>query len=561
MLRFAPWLMIGLLVGPVVTGLTFIIGPAFGFSLLLSEQSFTIDHFRAVLAEPGIGTSIWLGYWLGPATALISLGIVVLFTAAYSGTRAFGAALTALKPVIAMPHAAAAFGLAFLIAPSGFLMRLVSPELTGFIRPPDWLILNDPGGFALLAGLVVKEVPFLFLVLVAALPQTDPRRHQVARVMGYGRIWAWLTAIFPGVYRQIRLPVFAVIAFAGAVVDVALILGPNTPPLLSVRILRWMSDPDLGMRSVAAAAALIQLLLTLAALGTWWVGERIVAHLGRRIALGGHRFGSDAPLRAFAALSIWIVAFMMLAGIGLMAVWSFSGVWRFPATWPQSLTAVTWIREAAMLGSVVGRTFTIGASAALIAVILTIACLENEYRREIALSPFARLILYLPLLVPQIAFLVGLSVWLLWNGLDGSILAVTTAHLVFILPYTYLILSEPWNAFDTRYLAVARLLGKSDTMALFTIRLPILLRPILTAFALGFAISVAQYLPTLLAGAGRQPTVTTEAVALASGGNRRLIGSYALMQTLLPLLIFALTAAIPTFLWRNRRQLKAGFGQ
>ena len=41
---------------------------------------------------------------------------------------------------------------------------------------------------------------------------------------------------------------------------------------------------------------------------------------------------------------------------------------------------------------------------------------------------------------------------------------------------------------------------------------------ILTAAAVGFAVSVGQYLPTLLIGAGRLPTITTEAVALASGG-------------------------------------------
>jgi hypothetical protein len=37
----------------------------------------------------------------------------------------------------------------------------------------------------------------------------------------------------------------------------------------------------------------------------------------------------------------------------------------------------------------------------------------------------------------------------------------------------------------------------------------------------------------VLIGAGRLTTVTTEAVALAAGGNRRVIGVYAFMQTLL----------------------------
>jgi putative thiamine transport system permease protein len=44
---------------------------------------------------------------------------------------------------------------------------------------------------------------------------------------------------------------------------------------------------------------------------------------------------------------------------------------------------------------------------------------------------------------------------------------------------------------------------------------------LLAALAVGFAVSVAQYLPTLFVGAGRFNTVTTEAVTLASGGQRR----------------------------------------
>ena len=133
-----------------------------------------------------------------------------------------------------------------------------------------------------------------------------------------------------------------------------------------------------------------------------------------------------------------------------------------------------------------------------------------------------------------------------------TISSVIFVHLIFILPYVYLLLADPWNAFDVRYLNIARLMGKSQANVFFTIRAPILLRPILTAFALGFAISIAQYLPTLIIGAGRLPTITTEAVALASGGNRQLIGTYALVQTLLAFVIFAIAALVPAILWRNR---------
>jgi putative thiamine transport system permease protein len=58
----------------------------------------------------------------------------------------------------------------------------------------------------------------------------------------------------------------------------------------------------------------------------------------------------------------------------------------------------------------------------------------------------------------------------------------------------------------------------------------------------GFAVSVAQYLPTLTVGAGRYATVTTEAVALAAGAQRSLTSAYAWLLFVLPVLGFALAA-------------------
>ena len=74
----------------------------------------------------------------------------------------------------------------------------------------------------------------------------------------------------------------------------------------------------------------------------------------------------------------------------------------------------------------------------------------------------------------------------------------------------------------------------------------------LTAAAIGVAVSVGQYLPTLLIGGGRIETLTTEAVALSSGGNRRVVGAMALLQMLLPAAGFALALGLPRLIFRNR---------
>ena len=56
---------------------------------------------------------------------------------------------------------------------------------------------------------------------------------RMARSLGYGPVCAWLKVVLPRVYPQIRLPVYAVLAYSLSVVDMAIVLGPTTPPTLA----------------------------------------------------------------------------------------------------------------------------------------------------------------------------------------------------------------------------------------------------------------------------------------------------------------------------------------
>src|SRR3546814_10636614 len=103
-----------------------------------------------------------------------------------------------MAPMVAVPHAAVALGLAFLIAPSGWLVRLVSPWATGWELPPDVATVQDPNALALALGLIVKELPFLLLMTLAALGQVRAdARLAVARSPGYGPVTAWPKAVLP----------------------------------------------------------------------------------------------------------------------------------------------------------------------------------------------------------------------------------------------------------------------------------------------------------------------------------------------------------------------------
>ena len=51
-----------------------------------------------------------------------------------------------------------------------------------------------------------------------------------------------------------------------------------------------------------------------------------------------------------------------------------------------------------------------------------------------------------PLLLPQIAFLFGIQILLIWLSFDGVFLSLIWAHCLFIFPYVMLSLARPGGA-------------------------------------------------------------------------------------------------------------------
>ncbi|WP_299815958.1 ABC transporter permease subunit [uncultured Jannaschia sp.] len=552
MLRPLPLLTAGVLAGPVAFGLLGTVLPAFG--MLVPDAG---TPWAAALDWPGLPRALGVAVLSGLLSTAGALLIATLILAGWHGTGAFAWLERALSPLLAVPHAAAALGLAFLVAPSGWIVR-VPATLLGWERAPDLLILNDPWGLSLAAGLVAKEMPFLLLMMLAALPQVQShRRLRVARSLGQGRIAGWLKAVFPGVYAQVRLPVLVVLVFGMTNVDVAMILGPNTPPTLAVQVTRWMTSPDLSLRAVAAAGGLILLFATLGVLALWMLGERIVARAG----LVWVRAGRGLPERLSRGAGFLLAAassLMVLAGLAALAIWSVAARWSFPDPMPEALTGRSWARFGPDMLAVAGDTMALAVLATLLSLALVVGCLEAEHRFGFAPSQRALWLLYLPLLVPQVAFLPGLQLLPLALGFGPSWPLVLAGHVVFVLPYVFLSLAGPFRAWDARIARVAAGMGASRDRVLWRLRLPMLAGPLLTAAAIGLAVSVGQYLPTLLLGGGRVTTLVTEAVALASGGDRRAVGIWGLGQTLAALLPFALALAVPALAFRNRRGMRHG---
>ncbi|WP_428848151.1 ABC transporter permease [Shewanella ulleungensis] len=549
--------MMALLVLPVIGGLIAVVLPAFGWFPVLGHTQFNINGFVDLWQTPGIGNMALLSVSTSFISTLLAFVITILILASYFTSPWLGYIQRLLGPILVIPHAAAAIAIGFLITPSGMFSRLVSPWLSGWDTPPDWLFPHDAFGLSIILGLTLKELPFLLLMALGVLAQPElghtlRAQHRVALSLGYCPMTAFFKVVLPSLYPFLRLPILAVLAYASASVEIPLILGPNSPPTLAVAIMQWFHDVDLSLRIKASAGAIVQIALTLMLLLSWWLAEKLIKKFCQSMLVNGKREYAGAIIQNITHL----ITVMMLTVIGLallgMVLWSFAGFWAYPDLLPKTFVTQHWQSALQQMHTPLLDTLLIGGCATGLAIVLTLLTLEAEQHTNKTVSRLSSVIIYLPLLIPSIAFLFGL-VWVLEQiNSYHTFINVVLAHLLFVLPYVFLSLASSFRRLDPRFSYVAASLGASQAKIFWQIKLPMLLAPIFIAAALGLAISFSQYLPTLLAGGGRINTITTEAVSLANGASRRTSAVYALVQMLLPALGFLLAWALPKMLLTHR---------
>lgn len=493
--------------------------------------------------DPALVPSLRLSLWVGGASTLLALGASLLLVTHLHGTTAWRRVERTLGALLAVPHAAFAVGLALLLMPSGALMRLAAP-LAGWDTPPDLATLQDPAGLALIAGLVLKEVPFLLWNVMAQLrPPAQARLlHQqllTARTLGYADASAWWRVLWPQLLPRLALPLLAVWAYGVTVVDMALVLGPTRPPTLAVLAWQWLLDAEAAVNAQGAAAALLLALVT--------AGGALFAAAALRLARPPlHRWRArgdrpaPSPLAALMPGCAGAGGVLYALVLAMLAFVSVAGVWTFPAWWPQQLTAEAWSNVAAARATL-ALSAGLGLLSALTGLALAVAWMEGTAARwDAAAAP----VVFATLLVPGLLMAVGLYRLALALHLDGQLAGLWLAHSLYTAPYALIALAPAYRGFDTRYAQIAAALGHGRAVFLWRVKWPMLRAPIAAALAVGFAVSIAQYLSTQFVGAGRHATVTTEAITLAAGGQRPTMAAFALLQALLPALAFALAWAV-----------------
>ena len=186
----------------------------------------------------------------------------------------------------------------------------------------------------------------------------------------------------------------------------------------------------------------------------------------------------------------------------LLPVRAFADEWRAPNVVPQrfGLRGIQRVLEDGLLVEAVVNSTVVALATALVGVVLAWPAARSLSNLE---TPrIAWLAILLPLLLPPLVIGEGLRVWFLRLGLADSLVGLSLAHLVFVLPYCILILAPGFTPELIRREAAAMTLTGDRRQRLGSVTLPALRRQVALAIALGFTVSWAQYGTSLGVGGG-----------------------------------------------------------
>ena len=526
-----------LIIIPIIFGFIGFFLPSFGYFPILGKSEFNLNYFYISFNIAGISKSIIMSLFTGLGSTLLALFFSQVIILYFFKTRAYNYIKIIISPLIALPHITMAIGLIFLFSPSGLFFRLFSPWLTGFDRPPNFFIIPDEYGFFLILGLILKEIPFFILVSLSAIEQFSARQiFDLGKSLQNSNFSSWCILIFPLIYKKIRLVIFIVIAFTASVVDMSLILAPSTPSTLAIRILQIYQSSDIDSFFIASNLALIQLLIIIILLLSWMILEIIVEHKLFFIFFMKILSFKIFFLKNLIFASAAILFSLSVLGIFSSLLWGFSKNWYFPSFFPNSIDIDTFINFYNENKFIVFISIFISVVVSFLSSLLTIIWVELMDILKMK-KLYLEWIIFIPLFIPQISFLIGLQSFIILFNFDSFLIPLIIIQLFYVIPYSFIILAPSLREIKKDIIRVAASLGKNRFQRLVQIKLPIIMSSFLTSFAIGMLVSFSLYIPVYFIGAGRVTTLTVEALNLALSGSRQDLGVATFFQIIIPILI------------------------
>jgi putative spermidine/putrescine transport system permease protein len=147
-------------------------------------------------------------------------------------------------------------------------------------------------------------------------------------------------------------------------------------------------------------------------------------------------------------------------------------------------------------------------------------------------------ILLTPILVPQFVYFYGIQNVFAKIGIVNTYIGVILSHVIVMMPYAIINLSNDILLYGKKYEEVAFVMGASDYRFYKDIMLPLIKGTLINTLGLLFIISFSQYFITLMIGGGVAKTYATYIFPLILGNDRNFAAKAAFIYIAINIIIY-----------------------
>jgi putative spermidine/putrescine transport system permease protein len=406
------------------------------------------------------------------------------------------------------------------------------------------LLFNSTGT---VIGMVNYLLPYMILVLFAAMSGVDPNLTRAAKSLGCSSWQAFTSVYLPLVRNSIVGALLLNFIIATGFFLTPAILGGPQNVTISTYIATQVQNYRWGPASAFGVVLLIATCVGFAAAGRM-TGLTAGTGISITSAKGVSREGAMpfGPVKA----GLWTVTIAVLVFLFAPIVFVFPLSWGVDATivFPPRGFTLDWYHvalTAPQWTAALQKSITVGLAVAVLCVILAILiarwvrAFDNRPRLQSALIS----IVYLPVIVPVILLAIGTFDVQNRIGLLGTWWGLVLVETVLALPFTYLVVAAALNNVDPSLEKAAWTMGASRVYALRKVVVPTVI-PAITGAALLAFISSWDEAVVALFQTSFDKTLPVNFYASLKSGSSPVIAAIGAMLMLLVLLLGAAFLAI-----------------
>ncbi|BBY28500.1 ABC transporter permease subunit [Mycolicibacterium sediminis] len=454
-------------------------------SVSYRPADFTLDNYVSLFAD-ALLRDVLVNTVITAAVSTV-VTFLLAFPTAYLMSRLQRSMSTALFMMVLLP-----FWVSILVRLFAFLELLSSNgpvngvlEAIGVGRQP--LLFNATGT---VIGMVNYLLPYMILVLFAAMSGVDPNLTRAAKSLGCSSRQAFTSVYLPLIRASIVGALLLNFIIATGFFLTPAILGGPQDVTISTYIATQVQNYRWGPASAFGVVLLVATCIGFAA-----AGRMTGLTAGSGISMTSAKGVSRQAAMPFgpAKVGLWSVTVLVIAFLFAPIAFVFPLSWGVDATiaWPPRGFTLDWYHLALtdpMWTAALQKSVTVGLAVAVLAVILAvfiarwIRTLDGRPRVQSTLVS----IVYLPVIVPVILLAIGTFDVQNRIGALGTWWGLVLVETVLALPFTYLVVAAALNNVDPSLEKAAWTMGASRVYALRKVVIPTVIPAITGAALLAF---------------------------------------------------------------------------